>query len=157
MLFRIFSEYSVQYYHCNFSKYVTRMPFLLPDFHSNAIIRRWRTYENIPCLLYWLLSVIDINHACSKIFICSNLFFLGLYIISAILVMIIRPVNHPNREVDCQENHTFMRKTYLTLLLSLICAVFFIYIKSTRYMFLQALVFFIIFVTSLIGRLLYKD
>lgn len=84
-------------------------------------------------------------------------FSLGLYIISAILVMIIGPVNHPNREVDCQENHTFMRKTYLTLLLSLICAVFFIYIKSTRYMFLQALVFFIIFVTSLIGRLLYKD
>ena len=78
MLFRIFSEYSVQYYHCNFSKYVTRMPFLLPDFHSNAIIRRWRTYENIPCLLYWLLSVIDINHACSKIFICSNLFFFGI-------------------------------------------------------------------------------
>ncbi len=51
-------------------------------------------------------------------------FSLGLYIISAILVMIIGPVNHPNREVDCQENHTFMRKTYLTLLLSLIYAVF---------------------------------
>ncbi len=29
-------------------------------------------------------------------------FSLGLYIISAILVMIIGPVNHPNREVDCQ-------------------------------------------------------
>lgn len=133
------------------------MPFLLPDFHSNAIIRRWRTYENIPCLLYWLLSVIDINHACSKIFICSNLFFFG-------IVYNFCYLSYDNRTCESSESRSGLpREPYLhaediphTATQPYMCCIF-IYIKSTRYMFLQALVFFIIFVTSLIGRLLYKD
>ena len=82
---------------------------------------------------------------------------LGLYIFSAILIILIGPVNHPNREVDNQENHSFKKRTYFTQLFSFFSALFFIFINSTRYMLLQALVFFIIFLTSLIGRLLYKD
>lgn len=61
----------------------------------------------IPCLLYWLLSVIDINHACSKIFICSNLFFFG-------IVYNFCYLSYDNRTCESSESRSgFPREPYL--------------------------------------------
>jgi hypothetical protein len=79
-----------------------------------------------------------------------------LYISAAILILVIGPVDHPNREVDAQENHIFIKRTHFTMLISFLVALFFIYTQNTRYMFLQAIVFLFIFATSLIGRLIYR-
>ncbi len=81
----------------------------------------------------------------------------GLYIFTAILILIIGPVDHPNREVDAQDNLTFIKRTHFTILISLLLALFFVFTRNTRYMFLQAIVFTFIFITSLIGRLIYKQ
>ncbi len=79
-----------------------------------------------------------------------------LYIICAIVILSIGPVNHPNREVDPQENRIFLRKTYLTLLLSLLTAILFFAANNVRYMLLQAIVFLFICITAVFGRVIYK-
>lgn len=81
----------------------------------------------------------------------------ALYIFTAILILIIGPVDHPNREVDAQDNRTFIRRTHFTMLISFLLALFFVFTQNTRYMFLQAIVFTFIFSTSLIGRLIYRQ
>lgn len=80
----------------------------------------------------------------------------ALYLFAAILILVIGPVDHPNREVDAQENRTFIKRTYFTMLISFLLALFFIFTQNTKYMFLQAIVFVFISATSLIGRLIYK-
>ena len=81
----------------------------------------------------------------------------ALYGLSAILILIVGPVNHPNREVDAQDNQRFIKRTYITMIVSLLFAIFFITTQNTKYMFLQAIVFLFVFSTSIIGRLLYKQ
>lgn len=81
----------------------------------------------------------------------------ALYLFAAILILVIGPVDHPNREVDAQENRTFIKRTYFTMLISFFLALFFIFTQNTRYMFLQAIVFVFISATSLIGCLIYKQ
>lgn len=81
----------------------------------------------------------------------------ALYLFAAVLILVIGPVDHPNRKVDAQENRTFIKRTYFTMLISFFLALFFIFTQNTRYMFLQAIVFVFISATSLIGRLIYKQ
>ena len=80
-----------------------------------------------------------------------------LYIFTIILILFIGAVDHPNREVDAQDNHTFIKRTHFTMLISFLLALFFIFTQNAKYMFLQAIVFSFIFTTSLIGRLIYKQ
>ena len=81
----------------------------------------------------------------------------ALYLFASILILLIGPVDHPNREVDAKENCTFIKRTYFTMLISFFLALFFIFTQNTRYMFLQAIVFVFISATSLIGQLIYKQ
>lgn len=76
-----------------------------------------------------------------------------LYILCSIIIIIIGPVNHPNRVVDSQENRIFIRRTHFTLLFSFLLAVIFAITRNTKYMFLQAIVFAFICITSFIGRI----
>jgi accessory gene regulator protein AgrB len=80
-----------------------------------------------------------------------------LYLFATILILVIGPVDHPNREVDTHENLTFIKRTHFTMLISFLLALFFIFTKNTRYMFLQAILFVFISATSLIGHLIYKQ
>ena len=80
-----------------------------------------------------------------------------LYLFTAILILFIGPVDHPNREVDAQENSTFIKRTYFTMFISFLLALFFIFMQNTRYMLLQTIVFVFISATSLIGRLIYRQ
>lgn len=81
---------------------------------------------------------------------------LVVYIFCVILIIAIGPINHPDREVDCDDNHIFKRKTFFTLLFSILTAIIFSVMGNTRYMFLQAVLFLFICITALIGRMLYK-
>ena len=71
-----------------------------------------------------------------------------LYVFCSIIILIIGPVDHPNREVDSQENRIFIRRTH---------AVIFAITRNTRYLFLQAIVFAFICITSFIGHIAYKQ
>ena len=75
----------------------------------------------------------------------------------SIIILIIGPVDHPNREVDSQENRIFIRRTHFTLLFSFLLAVIFAITRNTRYLFLQAIVFAFICITSFIGHIAYKQ
>ena len=81
----------------------------------------------------------------------------ALYIFTAIMILLIGPVDHPNKEVDVNDNLIFIKRTHFTVLISFLLAVFFVFSQNARYMFLQALVFTFIFITSFIGRLIYKQ
>jgi accessory gene regulator B len=78
-----------------------------------------------------------------------------IYLICAIAIKIIGPVDHPNREVDGQENRLFIKRTDVTLFLSLVIAIVFILTNNTRYLFLESIVFLFIFITSLTGKIKY--
>ncbi len=80
-----------------------------------------------------------------------------LYVFCTIIILIIGPVDHPNREVDSQENRIFIRRTHFTLLFSFLLAIIFAVTGNTRYMFLQTIVFTFICITSFIGRLIHKQ
>lgn len=80
-----------------------------------------------------------------------------LYLFAAMLILFIGPIDHPNREVDAQENRTFIKRTYFTMFISFLLALFFIFMQNTRYMLLQSIVFIFISATSLIGHLIYKQ
>ena len=80
-----------------------------------------------------------------------------LYVFCAIIILIIGPVDHPNREVDSQENRIFIRRTHFTLLFSFLLAGIFAITRNTRYLFLQALVFAFRCITSFIGHIAYKQ
>ncbi|WP_440526164.1 accessory gene regulator B family protein [Simiaoa sp.] len=56
-----------------------------------------------------------------------------LYVFCSIIILIIGPVDHPNREVDSQENRIFIRRTHFTLLFSFLLAVIFAITGNTRY------------------------
>lgn len=79
-----------------------------------------------------------------------------LYAISTILLLILGPVDHPNRKVEMSENHIFRKKIYITIFLSILCAAFFFYTHNSRYMFLQSIVFLFVFITSFLGHIIYK-
>ncbi len=79
-----------------------------------------------------------------------------LYTISTVLLIIIGPVDHPNREVDTEENHIFKKKALLTVFFSFLTASIFLFTNNRRYMFLQSIVFLFVLITSIMGRLVYK-
>lgn len=91
-----------------------------------------------------------------KCFTVPIMLSLVLYLLCAIIILVIGPVDHPNREVDSQENRVFLRKTYITLLLSLLTAIIFLFTHNTRYMLLQAIIFIFICITAFLGRVVYK-
>lgn len=80
-----------------------------------------------------------------------------LYLFAAILLLFIGSVDHPNREVDAQENRTFIKRTHFTMFISFLLALFFIFVQNTRYMLLQTIVVVFISSTSFIGHLIYRQ
>ncbi len=80
-----------------------------------------------------------------------------IYVIATILLLIIGPVDHPNRKVATEENLIFKKKELLSVLLSFICAILFFFSDNSRYMFLQAIVFLFVFITSFIGQIKYRS
>ena len=112
-----------------------------------------KTY--FSCFLASILVLISTLLAVKYITV-SLIASLILYIFCAILILIIGPVDHPDREVDFHDNRAFKLKTYCTLLFSFLTAIIFSVMGNAKYMFLQAVIFLFICITTLIGRILYK-
>ena len=79
-----------------------------------------------------------------------------IYLLSAIFLHLIGPVDHPNREVDAEDNQKFMKKAKITILIGGICAIIFLIAHMYPYLLLEALVYMIVLITSFIGKLIYK-
>ena len=144
MLFRSFCQHNLQYCDCLVAAYVFRMPVFLPIVYSNAFIQRRLAFKNLFFLFYRLL--LDTNYYPAY---CEIPYYIDSYFLY--------PVDHPNREVDSQENRIFIRRTHFTLLFSFLLAVIFAITRNTRYLFLQAIVFAFICITSFIGHIAYKQ
>lgn len=79
-----------------------------------------------------------------------------LYFISLAVIKIIGSVNHPNRSVDKEDNLFFNKRANIILLASLIIFVIFLFSNNTRYLFLEALVFTLMSVSLIIGKIQYS-
>lgn len=90
-----------------------------------------------------------------KHFTVDPIFSYLLYAISAFIIIITGPINHPNREVNSEENIQFKAKTNITLALGFITSITFLLLSNHRYLFLEALVYALVSSTLLIGRLKY--
>lgn len=88
----------------------------------------------------------------TKYFLMPYSFSIILYLICASLIKIIGPVNHPNREVDSQENKIFILRTKLIMFIHFIIAIIFLIFHQKKYLFLQAMVYIILCITNIIGK-----
>ncbi len=109
----------------------------------------------------------------SSCFICSSLILLCslliiriinipvlisfiIYMFSMILIIIIGPVDHPNRSVNSSENIIFKKKNNYCLFFSIVIALILLIAHIEKYMLLQGIVFLLLLLTSFIGHILYK-
>lgn len=79
-----------------------------------------------------------------------------LYLTSLAVIKIIGSVNHPNRSVDKEDNLFFSKRANIILLVSLIIFAIFLFSNNTRYLFLEALVFTLMSVSLIIGKIQYS-
>jgi len=80
-----------------------------------------------------------------------------IYIIVFIFMKLIGPVNHPNREVDSEDNILFIKKTNITLIICFIIATVFVVFDNPRFLFLETIVFVYLCITSFLGKIIYND
>ena len=113
-------------------------------------------FKNYLLCLVFSLIVLSSTLMVTKFISVPCIVSLGIYLFCALAILIIGPVDHPNREVEYSDDHVFKLKTYYTLLVNLILAIIFSVIGNREYLFLQAIIFFYIFLTTFIGRIVYK-
>ena len=75
-----------------------------------------------------------------------------LILLCIIALRALGPVNHPNRSVDASENICFQKKMDITLILGFIFALLFWFFHFEKYLFLEALVYLLVALTSFIGK-----
>ncbi len=109
----------------------------------------------ISCLVLSCLSLTGIL-CIVKYFSPAPLFSFILYFISLVLIKTIGPVDHPNRSVDEEDNSFFNKHTNIILLMSSVIFIFFVLLNDTRYLFLEALVFVLVSISLLIGKIQYS-
>lgn len=80
-----------------------------------------------------------------------------LYVFCSIIILIIGPVDHPNREVVHRKTVFLSMKNTFHLIIQFSACVIFAITRNTRYLFLQAIVFAFICITSFIGHIAYKQ
>lgn len=76
----------------------------------------------------------------------------SLYFIFMILIKLTGAVNHPNRPVDTEENQTFTHKTDRTLFIGFLIALSFVLLNLKSYIFLEALIYLLVFSTLVISK-----
>ena len=109
----------------------------------------------ISCLFLSCLSLTGIL-CIVKYFSATMLLSCVLYFTSLAVIKIIGSVNHPNRNVDKEDNLFFSKRTNIILLASLIIFAIFLLLNNTRYLFLEALVFTLMSVSLIIGKIQYS-
>ncbi|MCH5248345.1 MAG: accessory gene regulator B family protein [Lachnospiraceae bacterium] len=109
----------------------------------------------ISCLLLSCLSLAGIL-CIVKYFSATPLFSCILYLISLAIIKVIGSVDHPNRYVDEEDNLFFNKRANIILLMSLTIFVVFLLSNNTRYLLLEALVFTLMSISLIIGKIQYS-
>lgn len=76
-----------------------------------------------------------------------------LYFVFMVLIKLTGAVDHPNRPVDTDENQTFTQKTDRTLFISFLVALGFLFLNLENYIFLEALIYLLVFSTLILSKL----
>lgn len=77
-------------------------------------------------------------------------------IVFAIIILIIGPINHPNRPVTFEENRIFKRRTILALVFCVIVATILYFARINRYLFLECIVLLVLTFSFLIPKVYRK-
>lgn len=109
----------------------------------------------ISCLLLSCLSLVGIL-CIVKYFLAVPLLSCVLYFISLAVIKMTGSVDHPNRNVDEEDNLFFNKRANTILLISLIIFTVLLFSNNARYLFLEALVFTLMSVSLVIGKIQYS-
>lgn len=109
----------------------------------------------ISCLFLSCLSLTG-TLCIVKYFSATPLLSCVLYFTSLSIIKIIGSVNHPNRSVDKEDNLFFNRRANIILLASLIIFAILLLLNNTHYLLLEALVFTLMSVSLIIGKIQYS-
>ena len=88
-----------------------------------------------------------------KYFSPPNIVSLIIVFVFAVVLLLLGPVDHPNREVDADENKVFVRRTVITVFVCMALAIALFVLNKKIYLFLEAVVFTFLLVTNFIGKL----
>lgn len=109
----------------------------------------------ISCLLLSCLSLASIL-CIVKYFSATPLFSCILYVISLAVTKGIGSVDHPNRSVDEEDNLFFNKRANIILFISFIIFIALLLLGNTRYLLLEALVFTLMSISLIIGKIQYS-
>ncbi len=108
----------------------------------------------LSCLFLSCLSLTGIL-CIVKYFSSTPLFSCILYFISLVVIKITGSVDHPNRNVNEEDNLYFNKRTNIILIMSFIIFIILLLSNKTRYLLLEALVFTLTSISLLIGKIQY--
>ena len=77
---------------------------------------------------------------------------LVIYLLSVTVLVILGPVDHPNREVDAHENKVFKKRTNITILFSTVIFILLYRFKIKTYLMLEAIIFAFLGITAIAGK-----
>lgn len=109
----------------------------------------------ISCLLLSCLSLAGIL-CIVKYFSVTPLFSCILYVISLAVIKVVGSVDHPNRSVDEEDNLFFNKRANIILFISFIIFIVLLLSGSSRYLLLEALVFALMSISLIIGKIQYS-
>ena len=81
---------------------------------------------------------------------------LVIYTFSAVAIVLIGPVDHPNREVDANENMKFKKRTNITILFATIISILLFFYKNNSYLMLEAITFAFLSITAITGKFAHR-
>lgn len=109
----------------------------------------------VSCLLLSCLSLAGIL-CIVKYFSATPLFSCILFLVSLVVIKVIGSVDHPNRSVNEEDNQFFNKRANIILLVSLIIFIALLLSSYTRYLLLESLVFTLMSVSLIIGKIQYS-
>ncbi|MCR4568497.1 MAG: accessory gene regulator B family protein [Pseudobutyrivibrio sp.] len=88
-----------------------------------------------------------------KSFSIPKIISLSVVFLSSVALLLIGPVDHPNREVEPEDNLIFIRKTKYTVFICMLVSIVLFFFDKTTYLFLEAVIFVILFITNCLAEI----
>lgn len=127
--------------------------FFIPlrSYNGGIHMKRYLSCLIMSCttLTFILLTV--------KYFSVRPFFSYLLYVMSILTIIVMGPINHPNRAVNSDEDIRFKTKNIITLILNFAISIIFFVSGKYEYLFLEALIYALVSLTLLIGHVKYKN
>lgn len=122
--------------------------FLMTRSYTGGLhLKTFKGCYTFSCLLLIICLLITKNlKASTAVSVC-------VYMIALLTIIIVGPVDHPNKTVDEADNKRFILKSYVILGISVVTAIILVITKSRHYLFLEAVTFAAIAITGILGKL----